>query len=242
MICSPSRASSLSFVSVPKCFLSSPARTGLTPSIRQALRVFVPGGVRDFGSIAASDDVEYEDAALALAEQKAGNDLPLLAILGVFQGIVLRRVSHLWTLGAERDRIVFEGMRAVHQACRRVPDTPKLPFPMHVLSRVRFFLSFKHKSSMCRLYLSLSNENLRDRVHEAVMAYKAKSVILNREVMVAQDLDIPYLRVVQMLSLWGPANPYGAFHASDISPEVLESANEETIGGWLEGLSERDAG
>ena len=74
------------------------------------------------------------------------------------------------------------------------------------------------------------------------MAYKAKSVILNREVMVAQDLDIPYLRVVQMLSLWGPANPYGAFHASDISPEVLESANEETIGGWLEGLSERDAG
>jgi hypothetical protein len=224
--------SGFSYAPVHDCFFSKfRAITRLSPTYRQALRVSCDGEFRDFGMIDSLHDVTTEDARIAERESRSGNKLPKLAILRAFQGFILRRVHHLWTDGVDRGWYVRMAGFAVSRAChpprlkargRLLPSSAypwlretKAPFPIHALSSIRQYLDRKHKESRFYLRLPITDEIQRNRIHQAVMNLKAKSVIFDREAKVAYALDLPYLRVVQYLSLRGLANPDGAVHESD---------------------------
>ena len=222
----------LTLIPVPTGLYKSSLQTGLAPSGRQALCVSHQGDCRDFSGLDDPRSISFEDAEWALLAKYHGNDMPMIAIINAFRDQILGRIDQLWTVHCDRAKLLKSSLKAVAFAMLPLnrangPGT----FYETAIQKVEEGLASTHENLIEGTYLSLHNEALRNVVHRRVNDLR---VARNRhpERAAALDLDIPYLRVVQLLSLAGPANPDGPMPASDalaIAPAILSRTAKDPV-------------
>lgn len=206
---------SSSLIPVPSGLLKSSLHTGLADSRLKALTVSYLGVCRDFSRIDDPRSITFEDAQWANHARQHRNYLPTLAIINAFRDQILGRVSQLWTVHCDRGRLVRSSLIGIVRALLPINGQHSSGrFYDLAIAEIDRMLASSHKSVVEKAYLSQDHETLRNSVHGQVTALRLARC-RDPELATALNLEIPYLRVVQLLSLAGPATPDGPMPASD---------------------------
>jgi len=224
---------SSSLIPVPTVLFKSSLYTGLTVSMPQALSVSHDGIRRDFSRIDDPRSITFDDAEWANYARQQKNDLPMLAIFEAFHDQILGRVSQLWTVHCDRGPLVQSALIGVAWALLPIHGRHSFDsFYDLAIAKIESRMASIHTATIEKTYLSRYHEKLRNVVHNLVAALRIARC-RNPEFTAAYDLGIPYLRVVQLLSLAGAANPEGPMPASD--PRNMGSALAlwQTSGQWV---------
>lgn len=197
-------------------YVHSRLRSGLASTSRSALIVSRNGVTVDFSTL--NDDpwaITWDHLLLALHAKHELNDMPMLAIVSAFRDQILGQLDHLWTVCLDRTPLTTKATMGVAWCLFAHPEgkSGKNCFSS-VLEQVKRLLAREHEKAVNKLHLSVAQEATRDCVHNMMISI-GQDGLANPEATVAKRVGIPFLRVVQLLSLAGPANLTGPMPASD---------------------------
>lgn len=186
-------------------YVRSRLRSGLAPSSRSALIVSLDGITRDFSTF--NDDpwaITWDHLLLAVHAKQKLNDLPMLAIVSAFRDQILGRLDHLWTVCLDQTPLTTTATMGIAWSLFADPEgySRKSCFS-GIMEQVKRFIAREHEKAVSKLSLSVTQEAARDCVHQMMMSVR-RDGSATPEVTVAKRLGVPYLRVVQLLSLAGP--------------------------------------
>jgi hypothetical protein len=209
------------FLLAPEDFIGD-AMIGLSPTNRNAFRLFHQREFYDFSTLDDPRSLTFGHIAAVDRAMRLGNAMPSIAVFQLFRDAIAwemdtlfseRMAQSLPTLLNGATHLAWLGVRNV---CSRehVSAGEHIPYD-EVVQEIRHNLRSLHKAIVERAYLTLHEERLRSGIHRAVNHYRDEG-FANPVLKASVDLDIDYAETLRMLSMAGEANPDAVIPRSSI--------------------------